>query len=91
MTDRQKQILNEVCAYYAQTSEDILGKRRLSEMVIPRRMTMYLLFTIERLSKSHIARIFDTTHPNIINAIRKVSRDENLLYVAKLIEYKFMH
>ncbi|MDX1958555.1 MAG: DnaA/Hda family protein [Leptospiraceae bacterium] len=65
-------ILNHICQYYSQEKSAILGKSRRSEYIMPRHVSMYLLYEICRMNKSQIGKMFNTSHQTVLSAIEKI-------------------
>jgi chromosomal replication initiator protein len=78
-------IIDRICLDFKVARKDLLGKRRTTEFVFPRHLTMYILSKKLNLSKSEIGRIFDSKHSSVIHAITKM---ENQLHTeTKYREY----
>jgi chromosomal replication initiator protein len=70
-------ILDRICLDFKISRKDLLGKRRTTEFVFPRHLSMYVLSKKFNLGKSEIGRIFDSKHSSVIHAITKM---ENQLH-----------
>lgn len=68
-----EKILDTVCEYYSQEKSNVLSKSRKAEFIIPRHVSMYLLYEICKLNKSSIGKIFQTKHTTVISAIKKIN------------------
>lgn len=67
-------IINEVANYYSVSSKDILGKKRIKEIVIPRQIAMYLARELTNLSFPKIGEQFgNKNHTTIIHAYEKIN------------------
>lgn len=82
IVDQRKQvitpelIIREVHKYYNIQIEDLLGKKRIKEIVIPRQITMYLLRHEANLSFPEIGReIGGKDHSTIMHGCSKIESD----------------
>lgn len=67
-------IINEVSHYYSISKQDILGKKRVKEIVMPRQVAMYLSRELTNLSFPKIGEHFgNKNHTTIIHAYEKIS------------------
>jgi chromosomal replication initiator protein len=70
-----EKILDSVSKYYNINSEDLLGKKRTKEIVLPRQIAMYLLRTELNFSYPQIAaRIGKKDHTTIMYACAKIEK-----------------
>lgn len=68
-----KQIIEVVCRYYSITNEDICGKSRKRELVVPRQIIMYLLREETRSSFPSIGdEIGHRDHTTVMHAYEKI-------------------
>ncbi|MCB1143247.1 MAG: chromosomal replication initiator protein DnaA [Leptospiraceae bacterium] len=86
-------ILDTVCEYYSQEKSQITSKSRKSEYIIPRHVSMYLIYEICNLNKTMIGKIFNTNHTTVISALKKVEtnmkKDENFKRIVLGFRRKF--
>ncbi|MCB1192591.1 MAG: chromosomal replication initiator protein DnaA [Leptospiraceae bacterium] len=93
--DHEK-IIDRVCHHFSQMKKDVLGHCRKPEYVVPRHISMYLLYKLCSMNKTTVGRIFNSKHSTVINAIKKVKsnmdKDESyrkkLLLIQSEFEYK---
>lgn len=72
-------ILREVNKYYRIPIEDILGKKRTKEMVLPRQITMYLLRHEVNMSFPEIGReMGGKDHSTIMHGVKKIESELSL-------------
>lgn len=78
-------IIEEVSHYFSVSKKDILGKKRVKEIVIPRQIAMYLSREFTNLSFPKIGEQFgNKNHTTIIHAYEKIS--DSLKKDPKLVE-----
>ena len=65
-------IIQKVCEEYSVHTKDVMGKSRKREFVLPRHISMYLLFQVYSMTKNQIAKTFQCRHTTVINAIKKI-------------------
>jgi chromosomal replication initiator protein len=73
-------IIDCVCKYYGVKKEDLLGKRKNKEIVEPRQICMYIMYTLLGTPQMTIAKIFDKKdHTSVVYARDKIveAMDEN--------------
>lgn len=68
----EEELIDFVSAKYNQTKKDILSKSRKAEFILPRHITMFILFENFKLNKTVIGRLFNTKHTTVISAISKL-------------------
>ena len=67
-------IINEVAHYYAVTVNEIKGKKRVKEIVLPRQIAMYICRELTNLSFPKIGEQFgNKNHTTVIHAYEKIS------------------
>lgn len=71
------QITNATCNYFNIGKEDLLGKKKNKEVVVPRQICMYLICDIlgSEMPLEAIGNYFDRHHTTVIHARDKVSED----------------
>ena len=88
-----EKILDVVCEYYSQEKSNITSKSRRAEYIIPRHISMYLLFDICKLNKTTIGKMFQTKHTTIISAIKKINdrmkKDPNFKRIVEGFKKRF--
>lgn len=88
-----EKILDTVCEYYSQEKINVLSKSRRAEYIIPRHLSMYLLFEICKFNKTTIGKMFQTKHTTVISAIKKINdkikKDPNFKRVVDSFKKKF--
>ena len=78
-------IISEVSHYFSISKTDILGKKRVKEIVIPRQIAMYLARELTNLSFPKIGEQFgNKNHTTIIHAYEKIS--ESLKQDTKMMD-----
>jgi chromosomal replication initiator protein len=65
-------IIKRVCAAFDIASKELLGKSRLSRVLVPRQVAMYLAHTSGQLSLPRVGAAFDRDHTTVLHACRKV-------------------
>lgn len=71
-------IIREVQRYFKIPIEDIIGKRRTKELVLPRQIAMYLLKSEGNLSFPDIGRFMGgKDHSTVIHGYRKIESESN--------------
>lgn len=73
-TDPNK-VIDCVCKFYDIKKEDMLGRKRNQEFVIPRQVAMYLINDLLTMPLESIGNIFGKTHATVIHARDKVIED----------------
>lgn len=68
ITYGQDEIIKAVCSYYGMSEDVVLGKRRLSEIILARHAAEYLLYTYAKMTLKSIGRIFNAHHSTVITA-----------------------
>lgn len=77
------QILKAVCTYFSVTMIDVKGKRRTKDLVIPRHISMYLMYDMTQTPYMSIGEFLGgRDHTTIMHGVDKVS--EELKYSTKL-------
>jgi chromosomal replication initiator protein len=66
-------IINCVCNFYKVSKQDILGKRKNKEFVIPRQISMYLILDMMTLPQAKVGDLFGRDHATVIYARDKIS------------------
>lgn len=67
-------IIDVVAEHYGITSDDIVSKKRNSEFVLPRQVTMYLIRTLTATSLINIGKILGKKdHTTIIHGVNKIT------------------
>ncbi|MBP7927848.1 chromosomal replication initiator protein DnaA [Patescibacteria group bacterium] len=70
------QILKAVCKYYAVKAEDVKGKRRTKEMVLPRQVAMYLIYDITKTPLMSIGDFLGgRDHTTIMHGVEKIKHE----------------
>ena len=77
-----EKILEVVSKYYKISKEDILGKKKNKEIVLPRQICIYLLTEMLSLSLESIGQFIGRDHTTVIHARDKIA--ENLKTSQKL-------
>jgi chromosomal replication initiator protein len=71
-----QQIMKDVAAYYSVDIEDLTGKRRTKEIVLPRMVAMFLTREFTKLSLSSIGKEFgNKDHTTVLYSIEKIDKD----------------
>ncbi|WP_426461283.1 DnaA ATPase domain-containing protein [Mycoplasma hafezii] len=70
-------ILKTVAKYYGVSVKDIVGKSRVSTIVIARHISMNMFNQILNLSSTEIGKYFNRDHSTVLNALKKY-KEENL-------------
>jgi len=72
------EIIAKVCTYYNISNENIRGKKRYREQVIPRHMAMYLIRNKVGLKLKAIADLFGRDHTTAIHGITSISNQADV-------------
>lgn len=64
---KEEIIFDLIFNYFQTTRNNILNKKRLSELVYPRQVTQYLLMSQAQLGCVQIAKIFDCNHSTVLH------------------------
>jgi chromosomal replication initiator protein len=78
-------IINCVCKFYKVTKNDICGKRKNKEFVLPRQVSMYLILDMMALPQAKVGEFFGRDHATVIYARDKIAeqiKTDNKLSVA---------
>ena len=73
-------IISETAKYHNQTPEDVKGKSRVSNTVLARHISMYLIRKLTNLSLKDIGGLFEGNNPSgkdhtaVINAVNKIEK-----------------
>ena len=71
-----EQVLPVVAQIYNIRIEDLLGKKRLKELVAARQLAMYLLHTELQIPVTRVGRLIGgRTHATVIHAVEKITSD----------------
>ena len=70
-----ERILNRVSEYYGITSQDLLGKSRKQECVVPRQLAMYLCREVLKFPYMKIGDLFSRDHSTVMSSIRQVENE----------------
>lgn len=81
-------VVQFVCEHYRQPCEEITGKSRKAEFIIPRHMSMYLIYELSEINKSAIGRFFGTNYTTVISAIKHIEADFKLFAEYKNLKEK---
>lgn len=73
MTITKDGIVSAVCDYYKVTKDEIIGKKRTTEIVNARFIAIYLLRTLTDMSSPEIGKEFQRDHTTVLNAETKIS------------------
>lgn len=68
-----EKIISSVCNFYNLNESDIKGRRKTSNIVTARFVTIYLLRTLTDKSSPEIGKLLDRDHATILNAESKIS------------------
>ena len=68
-------IFDIVCAQYGVTKEDIRSKKRNSDILRARNVSMYLIRTITDMSLVAIGRVFSRDHTTVLNSLTNVENE----------------
>lgn len=84
-------IIEKICSYYTVTKEDLIGKSKTKNIIIPRQVAMYLCKDMTKMNYGEIARDFGnrdrTTVLHNVEKIRVAIRtDKNLLKDVEFIK-----
>ena len=77
-------IINCVCDFYKVSKNDICGKRKNKEFVLPRQVSMYLILDMMALPQETVGKFFGRDHSTVIYArdkIDQIIKTENKLAV----------
>ena len=67
-------IINCVCKFYKVTKNDICGKRKNKEFVLPRQVSMYLILDMMALPQAKVGEFFGRDHATVIYARDKIDK-----------------
>ncbi|MBE7083510.1 MAG: chromosomal replication initiator protein DnaA [Clostridiales bacterium] len=67
-------IINCVCNFYKVTKNDICGKRKNKEFVLPRQVSMYLILDMMTLPQVTVGNFFGRDHATVIYARDKIDK-----------------
>ena len=67
-------IINCVCNFYKISKNDMLGKRKNKEFVLPRQVSMYLILDMMTLPQVTVGNIFGRDHATVIYARDKIDK-----------------
>lgn len=70
-----KRIVSEVCHYFGAGEREVLGKRRLRSLVVPRHVIWTLVRTRLGWSHSQIGEHFGVDHTTVLNAVWSVDKE----------------
>ena len=68
-------ILLAVARYFGVTADDLKGKARNKEIVVPRHIAMYLLREDAHLSTPEVGRLLNRDHTTVLHGMRQVAAD----------------
>ena len=68
-------IVDCVCKYFTIKKEDLLGRKKTKEIVEPRQICMYLMYTFLGLSTLSVAEVFGRDHSTVVYARDKISKE----------------
>ncbi|VEU70045.1 DnaA ATPase domain-containing protein [Mycoplasmopsis glycophila] len=80
-------ILKTVAKYYAVSVKDILGKSRVSNIVVARHISMIMIKQMLDLSSIEIGKLFNRDHSTVLNAFKKYKEEDLDKTVQKSLEY----
>jgi chromosomal replication initiator protein len=81
-------VVQFVCEHYKQPCELVVSKSRKAELIVPRHMSMYLIFELSEITKSTIGRFFGTNYTKVISAIKRIEDDFKLFTEYKNLKEK---
>ena len=67
-----REIIDTVASFYGVKLGDLMGKRRLKQLVTPRHVSMYLVREHTELSFPEIGRVFERDHATVQHACKKI-------------------
>jgi chromosomal replication initiator protein len=67
-----REIIDTVASFYGVKLGDLMGKRRLKQLVTPRHVSMFLVREHTELSFPEIGRVFDRDHATVQHACKKL-------------------
>jgi len=67
-----EKIIETVCKYFSLQKEDLIGRKRNKEIVEPRQICIYLMWSMLTIPLSTIGQIFNRDHTTIIHARDKI-------------------
>lgn len=67
-----REIIDTVASFYGVKLSDLMGKRRLKQLVTPRHVSMYLVREHTELSFPEIGRVFERDHATVQHACKKL-------------------
>jgi chromosomal replication initiator protein len=68
-------VLTAVTRYYGVKLEDLKGKARHKQIVVPRQIAMYLLYEDARLSTPEVGRLLNRDHTTVLHGLKLVGTD----------------
>ncbi|MGJ4745700.1 chromosomal replication initiator protein DnaA [Leptospira sp. SA-E8] len=68
----QDKVIEHISSLYNLDPNEVMGKSRKPEYVIPRHLCMYVLHKGFRLNKSQVGRMFSAEHTTVIHAVRNI-------------------
>lgn len=68
-------IMEKVCIVYDITKEDMLGKKRTQNLVMPRQVAMYLCSKLTDMNTQNIANAFEKDRSTVKHSIEKIESD----------------
>ena len=70
-----ERIIDCVCKYFNVKKDDLLGRKKNKEVVEPRQICMYTMYTLLGMSTTSVANVFGRDHSTIVHARDKVSKE----------------
>ena len=67
-----ERIIDAVCEYYTISKQDLVGRKRNKEIVEPRQVCIYLMWSMLTIPLSTIGEVFSRDHTTIIHARDKI-------------------
>jgi len=67
-----ERIIDAVCEYYTISKQDLVGRKRNKEIVEPRQVCIYLMWSLLTIPLSTIGQVFSRDHTTIIHARDKI-------------------
>ncbi len=71
---RAEDIINCVCDFYKVSKNDICGKRKNKEFVLPRQVSMYLILDMMSLPQMTVGSLFGRDHSTVVYARDKIDQ-----------------
>jgi chromosomal replication initiator protein len=68
-------VLTAVSRYYGVKLDDLKGKARHKQVVVPRQIAMYLLYEDARLSTPEVGRLLNRDHTTVLHGLKLVGTD----------------